>query len=58
MKTLYPHVFKGSEFNLGPLILQFFIAKMQILINIMLKDDFCKKLNFQKIKFLQNKYCQ
>ena len=51
METLYPYVFKGTEFNLGPLILQFFIAKMRILIDILLKDDFCEKLNFDKIKF-------
>ena len=51
METLYTHVFKGTEFNLGPLILRFFIAKLRILINIMLKDDYCEKLSFHKIKF-------
>ena len=58
METLYPQAFIGTNFNLGPLILQFFITKMRILIDIMLKEDFCEKLNFHKIKFYSLFLCK
>ena len=49
METLYPYVYKGTEFNFGPEFCNF-LAKMPTLIGILLKDDVCKKLNFDKIK--------
>ena len=39
METLYGYVFKGTEFNFE-----------RILIDILLKDAVCQKLNFDKIK--------
>ena len=50
METLYPYVFKDTEFSFGPQFCNF-LAKMRILIDILLKDDICEKLNFDKIKF-------
>ena len=50
MKTLYPYAFKGTEFTFGPSCCNF-LVKMWILIDILLKDNVCERLNFDKIKF-------
>ena len=50
METLYPHVFKGTEFSFRPYFFNF-LAKMGILIDILLKGNVCEKFNFDKIKF-------
>ena len=57
METLYPYVFKGTEFNFRPWFCNF-LAKMRILIDILLKDDVCEKLSLDKSKFYSQVLCK